>query len=168
MIIMTSNGQSQEANELVLAKWSSRFLAWLIDFIIVSIAVWSIFGPSLVTFDGNHPDRWFNAVGPLPFVGNSLVFFGYWTLMESARGQSIGKMALRIKTTSLEGKTADLKSVAIQSFGKSFLLVIDVILGWIFTNDKRQRIFNRAGNTIVIKLKENSDTAPDNICYKKE
>ena len=77
-------------------------------------------------------------------------------------------MALKIKTTSLEGKTADLKSVAIQSFGKSFLLVIDVILGWIFTNDKRQRIFNKAGNTIVIKLKENSDTAPDNISYKKE
>ena len=76
-------------------------------------------------------------------------------------------MALKIKTTSLEGKTADLKSVAIQSFGKSFLLVIDVILGWIFTNDKRQRIFNRAGNTIVIKAK-NSDTALNNISYKKE
>jgi hypothetical protein len=38
------------------------------------------------------------------------------------------------------------------SFGKSFLLVIDVMLGWIFTNEKRHRIFNRAGNTIVIKM----------------
>ena len=91
MIIMSSNGQSQAANEIVLAKWSNRFLAWLIDFIIVSIAVWSIFGPSLVTFDGNHPDTWFNAVGPLPFIGNSLVFFAYWALMESARDNRLAR-----------------------------------------------------------------------------
>jgi len=48
------------------------------------------------------------------------------------------------------------------------MYLLNVILSWIFTNDKRQRIFNRAGNTIVIKLKENSGTAPDNISYMKE
>jgi hypothetical protein len=62
-------------------------------------------------------------------------------------------MALRIKTTDLAGNKADVRSAAIQSFGKAFLLPIDVILGWIFTNDKRQRIFSRAGNTIVVKIK---------------
>ena len=43
------------------------------------------------------------------------------------------------------------KSVAIQSFGKAFLLPIDVFFGWIFTNDKRQRLFDRASDTIVIR-----------------
>lgn len=62
-------------------------------------------------------------------------------------------MALKIKTTDLGGNKVNARSAAIQSFGKAFLLPIDVILGWIFTNEKRQRIFGRAGNTIVIKLK---------------
>jgi hypothetical protein len=29
---------------------------------------------------------------------------------------------------------------------------IIVVLGWIFTNDKKQRIFNRASNTVVIRV----------------
>jgi hypothetical protein len=60
---------------------------------------------------------------------------------------------LKIKTVDLSGNRIDIKSAAIESFGKAFLLPIDVILGWIFTNNKRQRIFNRISNTIVIKLK---------------
>jgi len=77
-------------------------------------------------------------------------------------------MALHIKTTDLVGKTADTGSVVLQSFGKSFLLPIDVILGWIFTNDKRQRIFNRASNTIVIKVQSSEEKSAENIRYKKD
>jgi len=165
---MSSNSEPKP-NEILLAKWSDRFFAWLIDFVIVSIAVWSIFGASsFANFDGSQPDRWFNSVGPLPFISNSLVFFAYWTLMESSKGQSIGKMALKIKTTNLEGKQADIKSIAIGAFGKSFLLVIDIILGWIFTNDKRQRVFNRAANTIVVKVAGNESPASTNVNYRKE
>jgi hypothetical protein len=44
-----------------------------------------------------------------------------------------------------------------------------VIAGWIFTNDKRQRLFNRASNTIVIRLrllaKEDSS---GNVHYTKD
>ena len=61
----------------------------------------------------------------------------------------------------------DLKSTAIESFGKAFLLPIDVILGLIFTNNKRQRIFNRISNTIVIKLKKPEVTQED-IKYTKD
>ena len=56
----------------------------------------------------------------------------------------------------MAGNIADVKSVAIQSFGKAFLLPIDVLLGWIFTNDKRQRLLSRAANTIVIRFADNS------------
>jgi len=61
---------------------------------------------------------------------------------------------LHLKTTDLDGKTIDVKTAAIESFGKAFLLPLDVLLGWIFTNNKRQRIFNRASSTIVINIKE--------------
>jgi hypothetical protein len=48
------------------------------------------------------------------------------------------------------------------------LLPIDVILGLIFTNNKRQRIFNRISNTIVIKLKKPESRPEDNIIYTKD
>ena len=121
--------------ELHLAKWSDRFFAWLIDFIIVSAVVGAIFSAAAfpMFFDG-YPDRWFRHMEPLHYVIGSLVFLGYCTYFESTRGQSAGKMILRIKTTDLSGKTADVRSAAIQSFGKAFLLPIPVILGWIFTS----------------------------------
>jgi uncharacterized RDD family membrane protein YckC len=86
------------------------------------------------------------------FAVESLLFFAYWTYFESTNsGQSIGKKLLKIKTTDLSGNVPNIRNVAIQSFGKAFLLPIDVFFGWIFTNEKRQRLFNRASDTIVIK-----------------
>jgi len=150
----SSGGSKPLPTEIVLAGWGERFLAWLIDFIIVNTVLWAIFAAAAIPFwfDG-MPDRWFNrADGPLGWAITSLVFFAYWIYFETTTGQSLGKMALRIKTTDLAGNRVDVRSAAIQSFGKAFLLPIDVVLGWIFTNDKRQRIFSRAGNTIVVKL----------------
>lgn len=59
-----------------------------------------------------------------------------------------------LKTTDLAGNAIDIKQAALQSFGKAFLLPIEVIVGWIFTNEKRQRVFERASDTIVIKTKD--------------
>jgi hypothetical protein len=39
------------------------------------------------------------------------------------------------------------------------LLPIDVLLGWILTNQKRQRIFNKLGDTVIIKIKETGDNS---------
>lgn len=65
------------------------------------------------------------------------------------------------------GKSIDTKSAALESLGKSFLLPIDVILGWLFTNNKRQRIFNKISNTIVIKLRAREEQT-ENITYRKD
>jgi hypothetical protein len=45
-----------------------------------------------------------------------------------------------------------------------------VLLGWIFTNDKRQRMFNRVSDSIVVKLKDTQED-PDvskNVTYLKD
>jgi uncharacterized RDD family membrane protein YckC len=165
----TSSGGSQpQPAEIVLAGWGERFLAWLIDFIIVNVVLWAIFAVAALPFWlSGMPDRWFSrAEGPIGWAVTSLVFFAYWIYFETTTGQSLGKMALKIKTTDLVGNKVDARSAAIESFGKAFLLPIDVILGWIFTNDKRQRIFARAGNTIVIKMKS-SEQGSQNIRYTK-
>ena len=96
----------------------------------------------------------------------SIVYFVYWLILESKTGQSIGKMALHLKITNLKGEKADIKGIAISSFGKAFLLPIDVIVGRLFTNQNRQRIFNRLGKTIVIKVETVDE--PENVTYKKD
>ena len=97
--------------------------------------------------------RAYQSVQPLHYIISSAAFFGCWTYFEYTSGQSIGKRVLKIKTVDLSGNRIDVRNAAIESFGKAFLLPIDVILGWIFTNNKRQRIFSKISNTIVIKLK---------------
>src|SRR5919109_4165561 len=189
-------GHAAAPKEIVLARWVDRFIAWLIDFVIVNVALWIVFGLALATpfilgmdqmmiidrqdgrgffFDRGGPGGgwwWFGGFvsGALEFLITSLVFFGYWTYFEYTRGQSIGKMVMRIKTTDLYGNKPSLKNVMLGSFGKSFLLVIDIVLGWIFTNERRQRIFNRAGNTIVIKVVDETKLkkSPPNITYRKD
>jgi uncharacterized RDD family membrane protein YckC len=158
---MGSEAPASSNQEILLAKWSDRFFAWLIDFVIVQVALGAVFAavafPFWFTAGFDRMAGWW---GPDPFDGparyaiTSAAFFAYWTFFESTRGQSIGKMVLKIKTVNLAGMPADARSIAIQSFGKAFLLPLDVILGWIFTNDKRQRIFNRASDTVVVKMKD--------------
>jgi uncharacterized RDD family membrane protein YckC len=154
--------------ELNLAKWSDRFFAWVMDFIIVIIVVEAPLGAlTYPLWSDGDLERWFRHAEPASYLLRSLAFFAYWTFFEYAKGQSIGKMILRIKTVDMVGGNADVRNIMIQSFGKSFLLPLDLILGWIFSNEKRQRIFNRASNTIVIKLKEREDT-PSGVRYSKE
>ncbi|MDQ4012389.1 MAG: RDD family protein [Thermoproteota archaeon] len=149
-------------------------MAWLIDFILVSIALAVLFSAITIPIwffyydnDDMTAVRAYQSVQPLHYIVSSAAFFGYWIYFEYTIGQSIGKRLLKIKTVNLSGSKIDIKSAAIESFGKSFLLPIDVILGWIFTNNKRQRIFGRISNTIVIKLK-NSQPKLANSKYKKD
>jgi uncharacterized RDD family membrane protein YckC len=171
----SSSSVTTSTETIVLARWIDRFVAWLIDFIIVSIGLAILFAlislPFWIAFpqwfESNNMNMAFRNTGPFNYIISSLVFMAYWTYFESTSGQSIGKKLMHLKTTDLGGKNIAAKTAVIESFGKAFLLPIDVILGWIFTNDRRQRIFNRASNTIVIKLKEGSRVSED-VKYVKD
>jgi uncharacterized RDD family membrane protein YckC len=145
------NEQPSRGPELTLARWSTRFWAWLVDFIIVAVAIEIIFAIVYAPLSFSQDVQNNPALGGVKYAVQSLLFFGYWLYFESTTGQSIGKKLLKIKTTDLLGNLPSAKTAAIQSFGKAFLLPIDVVFGWIFTNDKRQRLFNRASDTLVIK-----------------
>lgn len=157
--------------EIILANWVDRFVAWLIDFIIVSIGLGILFAlmalPFWLSFYSNDEALEKTNFGTFHYLLSSLAFFGYWTYFEHTSGQSIGKRFLNIKTTDIYGKSVDTKNAALESFGKSFLLPIDVIFGWLFTNNKRQRIFNKLSGTIVIKLRPREKLS-ENIRYRKD
>lgn len=135
-----------------LASWGTRFVAWLIDIIILGIILGSI---KLVTFIAWPSFSWApNFVRWIPFVDfgmDNVVYFLYWMLMEGVYGQSIGKMILGTKVTQLNGNPANIAQTAIQSIGKAFLLPIDCIIGWILYPRNRQRLFNYLSETIVVK-----------------
>jgi uncharacterized RDD family membrane protein YckC len=165
---MSESKNSVHNKEITLARWSTRFWAWLVDFIIVTVAIEIIFAIAyapLASFNQGVQDN--PGLGALRFAVQSLLFFAYWTYFESTTGQSIGKKLLKIKTTDLAGNAPDIRNIAIQSFGKAFLLPIDVFFGWIFTNEKRQRLFNRASDTIVIRV-VNEVPRSENVGYRKE
>jgi uncharacterized RDD family membrane protein YckC len=138
----------------VLANWGRRFIAWLIDYIIINVML-AYFGlesletqllpgqllPRLPGFD-------ISVWSPLSI----LIFFLYWTFTEWYFGRSIGQLLLNVRAANLQGKGISLRESAIQSLGKSLLLPIDCLVGWVWRpcRERRQRLFNRLSNTIVI------------------
>jgi len=161
-----SDSNYDVSTELVIAKWSDRFIAWLIDFLIISSVSTMIFA----LIYGTYSLEWSEAMifsEATSYLPTSIVFFGYWVILEYKTGQSIGKKIVHLKIVDLEGKPPSFTGVVISSFGKSFLLPIDMILGLIFTNQKRQRIFNKISDTIIIKIK-NTETNNEKINYKKD
>lgn len=161
------SGQPGDRPELTIARWGTRFWAWLVDFIIIAVAAEILFSIAYAPLAFNQGMQQNPSLGALKYAVQSLMFFGYWTYFDSSTGQSIGKKLLKIRTTNMAGGVADVRSVAIQSFGKAFLLPIDVLFGWIFTNDKRQRLLSSAAGTIVIKTKD-LDVSHENVNYKRD
>jgi len=151
------------ASKIILAKWKDRFFAWIIDFIIISLVSTSIFFMSFQYLNQNFEEFITNDG---MYVPTSILFFSYWIVLEYKTGQTLGKKIFNLKITSIDGTKPDLISIILSSFGKSFILPLDIILGLIFSNDKRQRIFNKLGRTIIIKIKESNENS--DIKYIKD
>ena len=157
--------KSDASSELVLAKWSDRFFAWLIDFIIISSVSTAIIFASFGSIDYELEGSSF-WMENMQYIPTSILFFIYWTILEYKTNQTVGKKIMNLKVVDIDGKKPNLKEIMISSFGKSFLLPVDVILGWFLTNEKRQRIFNKLGDTLIVKIKEVSDIS--DIKYLKD
>jgi uncharacterized RDD family membrane protein YckC len=137
-----------------LAGWGDRIIAYLIDIILVGIILGII--KSIILIPSYFIGGTVGVPRFIPWTDwglDNLFWFVYFTFMDLSYGQSIGKMIMKIRITNLEGGPIDLRQAVIEGFGKAFLLPLDVILGWIFTNEKSQRIFTNLAHTIVVKDK---------------
>jgi hypothetical protein len=145
-----------QAEPIILANWGRRFIAWMIDYLIINIMVayfrledleTKLLPPFLLPrLPGFDVSIW----SPLSIF----IFFLYWTFSEWYFGRSIGQLLLNLRLTNPEGKNASLRASAIQSIGKSMLLPLDCLIGWMYRpcRKSRQRLFNKLSNTIVIYL----------------
>ncbi|NYT07719.1 MAG: RDD family protein [Methanomicrobiales archaeon] len=143
-----------DVETLHLARWDTRFWAWLIDFILISLVL-NIF---------SNPFHLINEMFSWYFL-RSVGFLIYWTAMEGVYGQSIGKMVLNIKVTDRRGKPVRFAAALVESFGKSFILPIDCLIGWFGMPGKKIRLFNRVSDTIVVKTDYRE---PEGIRYIRE
>lgn len=138
---------------LYLAKWSTRFWAWLIDFIIVILFLNIVHG----IFEAVHLELhllWdIGHLGLFEIGIDTLIFFLYWTISESYKGQSIGKMVTNIRVVNRDGSKIPWWTAAIENLGKAFIpiLILDCLIGWLAMPRTKLRVFNRISNTIVIK-----------------
>ena len=128
---------------IVLSSWGDRFWAWLIDVLLICLIWYKI----IIVLE----------VGVFTIHGilllSSLLFI-YWTSLEGYRGQSVGKMFLKIAVTGPFGEQIRFRDAAAESFGKAFLLPVDVLMSLILFQRSRQRLFNKISNTIVINRTE--------------
>ena len=152
-----SDIDSEVGSKLVIAKWTDRFLAWLVDFIVILSVLAVINFVATQTVLQGYDMAVENAMSGVYLV----VFFAYWTVLEYNIGQSAGKIMLKLKVVDINGGRPSFKGILLSSFGKTVLLPVDAILGLILTNEKRQRIFNKLGDTIVVKIKETGDMSDE-------
>jgi uncharacterized RDD family membrane protein YckC len=150
--VMASTSSSN-APGLILAFWGERFVAWLIDVVLIGI-VFLIIG--LFTFLSGLTfspiPGWPDWIPFFNFNLNGIFVFVYWMLMEGSNGQSFGKMLMRIRVVHMDGTSVNMGNAAIESIGKAFLLPLDCIIGWILYPKSRQRLFNYISRTIVVKM----------------
>ena len=120
-----SNTDNDNSSKIILAKWKDRFFAWVVDFVIISIISTSIFFISFLYLDDNF-ESFINNDGM--YIPTSVMFFAYWIILEYKTGQTIGKKMFNLKITNIQGEKPNLLEVIISSFGKSFILPIDIIV----------------------------------------
>ncbi|MBR1369449.1 hypothetical protein RJ53_08055 [Methanocalculus chunghsingensis] len=141
--------------EIHIAGWETRFWAWLIDLILISVSM-RLIDQLISSITGWSPasELAFSA-GTFWFItsfwsGSVLLFF-YWTIMEGTGGQSVGKMVMNLKVTGRRGETAGIPRAAVSAFGKAFILPLDCLIGWLGMPGTGLRLANRISETMVIR-----------------
>jgi uncharacterized RDD family membrane protein YckC len=160
----TSQTAKKDNPPIVLANWGRRTIAWFVDYIIIILLLGyfqletvetRIFPAALLP---NAPGTDISIWSPLSI----LIFFLYFTFSEWYFGRSIGQLLLNVRIVDVQGAAVSLRASAIQSVGKSnpLLLLFDCLIGQVYrlSRERRQRLFNRISNTIVIFIGESTRT----------
>ncbi len=140
-----------------------RFVAILIDTIIIGIISAFITLPLQVPFitvtNVSGTPSVATTPNPLGWLGgviSLLIFFLYFILLEGAYGQTVGKMAVKIKVLREDGAKIDYADATVRNVLRVIDLVpyfVPYLLGaiLIWSSDTKQRLGDRAGHTIVVK-----------------
>lgn len=145
--------ESVQVPNVEYADFGSRLVAWIIDLIIIGIIgsaiSWAIFPPYISS------NWWWHST-----LVNWLIGFLYlWILESQNQGQTIGKLAMHLRTVDEKSfKVTTPSKYAINNLLKtSGLFLLDLLIGIIVNSkepEKRKlRFTQNLSETVVIKLK---------------
>ena len=127
-----------------------RFLALLIDGVIFGILFFL-----MAALFGNTGGGSANLSG-LPFLIYLVVLLGYYVVMESQMGGTVGKLALGIRVVNEDGSPVTLQGSLIRNLLRVvdglFFYLVGAILIW--TSPKKQRLGDRVAKTVVVPASE--------------
>jgi uncharacterized RDD family membrane protein YckC len=123
-----------------------RFVSLAIDSIVLSLLIGTI--GSILGFNiFSQKAGW--SFGIVSFI----IFLAYFTYLEGTRGQTIGKMATKIKVVREDGGKIDMN----QAFTRTILRIVDGLVAYligailIWRSDKKQRLGDSIAKTVVVK-----------------
>lgn len=118
------------------ADLMTRFLARLIDYVLLAIVQIFVVGVIVVgaimgsTTTGFGSDATFAASAVSAVLG-AAIYLGYFAFMESSRGKTVGKMALKLETRGAAGGKPTLdEAVKRNAFTAIGVIGIIPVLGW--------------------------------------
>jgi uncharacterized RDD family membrane protein YckC len=145
---------TRKPSVLAVASFKKRTYAFLIDFILIlGITVVIAFPDSLsmlIAGSGFRLD-----LGIVPFSALALLW-GYSTLLEGFKGQSLGKRFMGLKVVRVDGKNLTYDFSAIRNFGKAFFLPFDLLIGLRLKDKRYIRYFDKFAGTTVIDLRSHA------------
>ena len=130
-----------------IARWTERLVAFLVDLL--------VYLPMALAIEFGLPTYNLDKIGPVEVIAillPSMAFIAYLTAMEHITGTTVGRRVMRLRVIAPDGGKPTIYGLLLSNFGKTFLLLVDVIAGLIFVKDTRQRIFASWGKVIVVKM----------------
>ena len=130
-------------NAALQEHWIRRFIAALIDGIIIGVVV----------FIFSIPFFLFAWAWPLWNLFAGVIWWLYSTLFEATIGGTVGKKLLSLHVVATDG-TMDLPRALIRNISKIFwvFILIDLIVGMATQGDPRQRYLDRVARTTVTRV----------------
>jgi len=132
------------------ADFGTRFIAWLIDYVIVGVAVgiiYGIFGAALGRIRGIGGLFLF-----LAWLLSIVVVFGYFIFFWTKSGQTIGKQVMKIKVVTTQGQLLNYGQAALRVIGywvSSFIFCLGFL--WMLWDPDKQTWADKIAGTYVVK-----------------
>jgi uncharacterized RDD family membrane protein YckC len=133
----------------------SRIVAALIDFALMAgvfVIMAVLFGDSDAS-SGDDGSSFNLSLNGAPFIIFIVIVLGYYFVLESQRGQTIGKMVMGLRVAAVDGELSAQKVLI-----RTLLRIIDslpflYLIGFIvmLTSGRKQRIGDMAAGTVVVK-----------------
>ncbi len=126
--------QDQQPTEEAGADLLSRFLARLIDGIIMSFVMFAVIVPIIFvailgTSGGFGAFGGFGITSIMISIVFAAIYIGYYAFLESSRGQTLGKMVMKLRTEGPDGQNPSFEIAAKRS--AFYAIVIIPVIGGI-------------------------------------